>query len=308
MNRKKPNPVGRKIRPKSKSELREYLQTYLDFDIPAEAVCERPFRPMNTAEDEAPHQSPLDYAWYAFSADFKKPMPLNADAVVWANRGGGKTKLAAALTLLDCVFKPKCQVRILSGSSEQAGRMYDYFVEFVTGGFEHLTCGRITEKGCSFANKSKVEVLKQSETSVRSHHVHKVRCDEVELFNEKVFNAAKFTTQSTFGIVAALEVISTMNSAFGIMGKIVKQAEKINTPVFKWCLWDVIENCVGRDCKTCPLLSDCKAIAKKGQGYYKINDAITQQGRSNRRNWIFEMLCNPKNAGKSYTGIRERRY
>lgn len=295
MKTRKPNPVHKKIRPKSKKQLQEYLATYLGLELPTKSVCEE-------------HQSPLDYAWYSFSMDFKKPKPLNADAIVWANRGGGKTKLAAALTLLDCIFKPDCQCRILSGSGDQAGRMYDYIVDYVRSGFEHLTCGRITSTLCSFINKSKIEVLKQSETSVRSHHVNKVRCDEVELFKKRVFEAAKFTTQSTFKIIAAFEVISTMNTSYGLMRQIVKQAEKINTPVFKWCLWDVIEKCEGRICKECPLFIDCQGKAKNADGFYKINDAISQMGRTNRRTWVFEMLCNPKNAAKFSYGITERRY
>lgn len=262
---KKPAPVERKIRPKTREELRQYLINFFDVEVPSGVICEKAILPINTkVEEEDIHVSPLDYLWYAFNADFAKPTPLNADAIVWANRGGGKTKLAAILTVLDCIFKPKCQIRILSGSGEQAGRMYDYFVEFVRGGYEHLTCGRISGKGCSFINGAEVEVLKQSETSVRSHHVQKVRCDEVELFSEKVFSAAKFTTETKNGIVGALEVISTLHNPFGLMRKIVKQAKKINTPVFKWCLWDVIEKCEGRDCRTCPLYEDCKGIAKKG--------------------------------------------
>lgn len=295
MKIRKPNPVHKKIRPKSKRQLREYLATYLGLDLPGKPVCDE-------------HQSPLDYAWYTFNADFTKPIPLNADAVVWANRGGGKTKLAAALTLLDCVFKPKCQSRILSGSGDQAGRMYDYIIDFIREGFEHLTCGRITKTSCCFTNESRIEVLKQSETSVRSHHVHKVRCDEVELFQKHVFEAAKFTTQSTSKIIAAFEVISTMNAPYGLMQKVIKQAEKMGTPVFKWCLWDVIEKCEGRDCKTCPLFLDCQGKAKKGTGYYKINDAISQFKRTARRNWVYEMLCNPKTVAKFNRGVRVRLY
>ena len=296
MSKKKPNPVGQRVRPKNKKQLQEYFQTYFNLEIPAQAVCED-------------HQSPLDYVWYAFNADFTKPTPLNADAVVWANRGGGKTKLAAAITLLDCIFKPKCECRILSGSGDQAGRMYDYFLDFVLNGFEHLTCGRITKKLCCFTNKSRVEVLKQSETSVRGHHVNKVRCDEVELFLERVFDAAKYTTQSTYNAIASFEVISTMNNPYGIMQKIVKQAEKINTPVFKWCLWDVIEKCVDRDCKTCLLFEDCQGKAKEASGYYRINDAISQKGRCSKKSWVYEMLCNPKTAsGQSYMKVGIRRY
>jgi len=295
MKKRKPNPVHKKIRPKSKKQLREYLATYLNLELPGKAVCDD-------------HKSPLDYAWYAFNADFTKPKPINADAVVWANRGGGKTKLAGALTLLDCIFKPGCQCRILSGSGDQAGRMYDYILEFIRGGFEHLTCGRVTSTLCSFMNKSQIEVLKQSETSVRSHHVHKVRCDEVELFKKPVFEAAKFTTQSTLKIIAAFEIISTMNTSHGLMNKVVKQTEKLKTPVFKWCLWDVIEKCEGRDCKTCVLLSDCQGKAKKGKGYYKINDAISQFGRTYSRNWVYEMLCNPQSMRKFRKGVGVRRY
>jgi len=295
MTKRKPNPVHKKTRPKNRKQLREYLQTYLDLDLPNKSICEE-------------HQSPLDYAWYAFNADFTRPAPINADAVVWANRGGGKTKLAAALTLLDSIFKPGCQSRILSGSGDQAGRMYDYLIDFVRKEFEHLTCGRITSTLCCFTNKSRIEVLKQSETSVRSHHVHKVRCDEVELFKQRVFEAAKFTTQSTLKIIAAFEVISTMNKSYGLMRKIVKQADKIQTPIFKWCLWDVIEKCEGRNCQTCPLLVDCQGKAKKANGFYKINDAISQFGRTHRRNWVYEMLCNPKTAGKRYDHLVIRKY
>ncbi|MBN1392943.1 MAG: hypothetical protein JW947_09090 [Sedimentisphaerales bacterium] len=305
----KPNPVNRKIRPRTKEELRKYLGEFFGLDIPGDVVCDRPIATLATnVEDEIIHVSPLDYVWYSFNADFVTPAPLNADAIIWANRGGGKTKLAAALSLLDCIFKPKCKIRILSGSGEQAGRMYDYFVEFLRNGYEHLTCGRITVKGCSFINESEVEVLKQSETSVRSHHVQKVRCDEVELFNEKVFAAAKFTTESKNGITGAFEVISTMNKSYGIMQKIIKLAKNTNTPIFKWCLWDVIEKCEGRDCRGCILAEDCKGIAKKANGYYRINDAITQKGRSDKRSWLFEMLCNPKNKGKSYSEVKVRRY
>ena len=181
----------RRSRPVTKGDLKNYVKVFLGIDIPEERICPE-------------HNSPMDYLWHSFAADFSVSKSVNADAVVWANRGGGKTESAAVATLLDCIFKPNCQVRILGGSGEQAGRMYEYLAGFLRNGFEDFLAGPVRKGRCSFANGSAVEVLTQSATSVRGQHIHKLRCDEVELFDGDVFAAAKFTTQSTEGLVAAM--------------------------------------------------------------------------------------------------------
>ena len=122
-------------------------------------------------------------------------------------------------------------------------------------------------------------------------HVHKLRCDEVELFKKKVFEAAQYTTMTTGNYLAALECISTMHKPYGLMRKLVKGAEKLGRPVFKWNLWDVIEKCEGRTCKDCPLTEYCGGKARKGNGYFKIDDAITQLGRTSPASFYLEMLC-----------------
>lgn len=215
----------------------------------------------------------------------------NADAVVWANRGGGKTEMAAVATLLDGVFKPHCQIRILGGSGEQSGRMYDYLMRFLYNGFEASLAGPARKGKCRFRNGSAVEILTQSATSVRGQHVQKLRCDEVELFDDDVFAAAKFTTQSTDETTAAMELISTMHRPYGLMQKEVAAATSRGVPVFKWCLWETIEQCVGRNCSQCPLAGDCQGRAQSACGYLKIDDCITQMRRSSRAGWESEMLC-----------------
>ena len=100
----------RHSRPINKSDLKNYVKVFLGIDVPDKKICPQ-------------HDSPLDYLWHSFGADFSQPRKANADCVVWANRSGGKTELAAVATLLDCIFKPGCQVRILGGSGEQAGCM-----------------------------------------------------------------------------------------------------------------------------------------------------------------------------------------
>jgi len=272
----------KRVRLKSKRDLKNYVKIFLGVDVPDKRICPE-------------HNSPMDYLWHSFSADFSSERKQNGDCVVWANRGGGKTKLAAVGTLLDCIFKPNCQVRILGGSGEQAGRMYEYLMSFLDGGFEEFLASDALKKRCRFANNSAVEVLTQSARSVRGQHIHKLRCDEVELFDREVFAAAKFTTQSTNGLLAAMEIISTMHRPYGLMQEVVASAEKFSTPVFKWCMWEVIEKCVDRICSQCPLLDDCRGCAKNAAGYLKIDDCITAMRRSSRACWESEMLCRKPN-------------
>jgi len=268
----------RRIRPRTKKNLKNYIRVFCRVSVPDKKICRG-------------HNSPMDYLWHSLNSDFTRQSGANADSVVWANRGGGKTELAALATLLDCIFKPGCQVRILGGSGEQSHRMYEYLTMFLHNGFEELLAGPVRKNKCSFSNGSNVEVLTQSATSVRGQHIQKLRCDEVELFDEDVYSAAKFTTQSKPNIISAMENISTMHRPYGLMQKIVSEAKRFKTPIFKWCLWEVIENCTDRVCSRCPLFSDCGGRAKEAQGYLKIDDCITQMRRASRASWESEMLC-----------------
>ncbi len=274
----------RRTLPKNRQDLKNYVKVFLGLDVPDIRICPE-------------HNSPMDYLWHSFSADSAsrtarpRTACMNADAIIWANRAGGKTELAAIATLLDCVFKPGCQVRILGGSAEQSGRMYEYLTRFLYNGFEQFLAGPALKAKCRFSNGSSVEVLTQSATSVRGQHIQKLRCDELELFDEDVFAAAKFTTQSTENLKAAMELISTMHRPYGLMQKAVSSAPKFGTPIFKWCVWETIEKCTDRSCSQCPLWPDCEGKAKAAKGYLRIDDCITQMRRASRAGWEAEMLC-----------------
>jgi hypothetical protein len=278
----------RQTRPANRRDLKNYVEVFLHLSIPDKKICPE-------------HNPPLDYLWHSFNTDFssnqisslkhQEARIENADCIVWANRAGGKTELAAVATLLDCIFKPNCQTRILAGSGEQSFRLYEYFLSFLKDGFEKFLSAPARKERCTFANGSNVEVLTQSATSIRGQHTQKLRCDEVELFVEDVFNAAKFTTQSKDGILAAMEVISTMHRPYGLMQKLVADARKFDVPIFKWCIWETIEKCKDRSCSRCPLWQDCQGKAKHANGYLKIDDIITQMRRSSRAGFESEMLC-----------------
>ncbi len=270
----------RRTGPQTRADLKNYLKVFLGIDIGDVNICPE-------------HNSPLDYLWHCYAEPGAKATgeSKSGDCVVWAGRGGGKTLLAAAATLLDSVFKPGCKTRILAGSETQAQRMYDYMLGFVNNGFEDFLAGPVRKDKCRFLNGSDVEVLTQSAASVRGSHIHKLRCDEVELFDRQVFEAAKFITKSTDEIVGAMETLSTMHQPFGLMHDIVGKAQSAGVPMFKWCVWEVIENCKDRSCSRCPLNNDCRGRAKKANGYLKIDDVLAQMRRSSRAAFESEMLC-----------------
>jgi hypothetical protein len=268
----------RRTMPKTRADLKNYLKAFLGLDIGDAKICPE-------------HNCPMDYLWHSYSSDFDGHS-ASGDCVVWAGRGGGKTLIAAVATLLDCIFKPACKVRILAGSELQAQRMYDYLLGFLRGGFENFLAEPAHKNKCCFINGSDVEVLTQSAASVRGSHIHKLRCDEVELFDRQILEAAKFVTQSTAGIIGAMEALSTMHQPFGIMHELVGKAASSGIPIFKWCVWEVIERCLPeRSCSRCPLSSDCQGRARKATGYLKIDDCLAQMRRSSRSAFESEMLC-----------------
>ena len=95
--------------PRTRRDLKNYVKVFLGINVPDKKLC-------------PDHSSPLDYLWHSFAFDVLRVSgcahQTSSDVIVWANRAGGKTKLAAVATLLDCLLKPNCQVRILGGSGE----------------------------------------------------------------------------------------------------------------------------------------------------------------------------------------------
>ena len=274
--------------PATREELRQWCKQWLDVALPKAAVCPH-------------HDTPLDYLEYVF---FERG---DSDPLIWACRGGGKTLLGAVATLLDMLFKPGIDIRILGGSQAQSDRMYEHLVRMVESRFrDQMVRGgrrsRMTQSGFVFANGSRVELLGQSETSVRGARVQKVRCDEVDLFDPKVWDAVQLTTRSKPGraeggstIRGTIEAFSTMNGPSGVMSKLIKDGRRKR---FTWCVWDVIEKCQ-EECRTCILSPDCKEKARQAEGFIPVSDVRTMRERVGDRTWQYEVLCDGGGAGGS---------
>ncbi len=274
--------VGRVRRPREADELYRWIVRHTGLVIPRKSVCPH-------------HNAPFDYIQAAYCDE--------ADLVVWAPRGGGKTTLGALATLLDIVHKPGCQVRILGGSMEQSLRMWEHLRPMIEEHAADRVQGKLQARGVKLSNGSGVAILAQSQRSVRGQRVQRLRCDEVELFDREVWSAAQLVTRSRtakeakkFGagarpIRASIEALSTMHEPYGLMQRIVEEAPSAGRRVIKWCLLDVLERCVDRECSVCPLEQECGGAAKMADGFMRIDDVIAMKRRVSRETWESEMLC-----------------
>ncbi|MCW5774939.1 MAG: hypothetical protein KIS87_00645 [Phycisphaeraceae bacterium] len=260
------------------------------------------------------HSAPFDYLAHAFfegAPSLGEPPVAPPDAVVWANRGGGKTYLGALATMLDLVHKPGIEVRILGGSLEQSRRMHTHLrALFAREPLAGLVEGRITERRLALTNGSVVELLAQSQTSVRGTRVQKLRCDEVELFDPEVWEAAQLVTRSrrialanseTLLVRGTIDCLSTMHLPHGLMHAIVEECRAGRRQLFRWGIADTLTRCgpehvCRNDDADCALFPECQGRAKawaEGEcaGHVEIADAMAMKARVSAAAWEAEMLC-----------------
>jgi len=161
-------------RPRNRSQLRSFVFKRFGIRLPDRAVCPN-------------HNSPLDYLADSFFHQ--------EDLLVWANRGGGKTMMAAIATVLDAVFRSPSRIVVLGGSFDQSDRLADHIRDLLSEQAD-LIEGKLTRQRVKLAGGSEIRMLAQSQRAVRGQHVQKIRCDEVDLFDAEVWRAVQFSTRS----------------------------------------------------------------------------------------------------------------
>jgi hypothetical protein len=256
------------------------------------------------------HGAPMDYLVHsffegAFTRDdrggWTRTHGHRADCVVWANRGGGKTFLGALASLLDMLFKPMIQVRVLAGSLEQGRRMHEHLRRLLRTPDLAPLVHRFGSRRVVLVNGSATEILAASETSIRGTRPQKVRCDEVDLFQPELWRAALLTTRSMnrpgpWGPVVrgGVDALSTMQRPHGLMWELVSSAAaRGGRTVHRWGVVDALERCPDeRPCAPCPLSAECAGRAKHARaGHIRIDDACELKARVDADTWESEMLC-----------------
>jgi len=262
-------------------ELLDFIEVFWGLRIPRARVCPE-------------HTPPAEYITAGF---FEEVL----DCVCWANRSGGKTLNGALVTWLDAVFKGNCETKILGGSGEQSLRMYEHIKGFITPPFLHLVEGEALRTRTHLTNGSNIQILTASTKSVRGPHPQKLKLDEVDEFEDRIYEAALLIPKSARGIRASVQIYSTMHKAYGLMNRVITEAAESGYRIFKWCVFDVMERCEGRDCEACELWEDCAGRAKNADGFYPVEDAISAKRKVSRETWESEMLCRmPSQEGLIY--------
>lgn len=262
------------LAPATPAQLHRFVQACLGMRVPRVAGAAGPF----------------DYLCDAY---FDRP----GDAVVWANRGGGKTMLGAAATLLDLLFKPGIEVRILGGSLQQAERMYahprallDRPVLSKGGG---VLATEPTQRRIVLQNGSRAELLACTQRSVRGTRVQVLRCDEVEEMDREVWSAAQLVTRSAVCggrvVPGRIEALSTMHRPTGLMSELTRAPGR---RLYRWDALGVVARCPeSLACAGCVLWEDCGGRAKQANGFVPVEDLMRQRRRVSDRVWEAEMMC-----------------
>jgi hypothetical protein len=154
---------------------------------------------------------------------------------------------------------------------------------------------------------SNAAVLTQSQRAVRGLRVQKLRCDEVELFDPDVWEAAQLITRSSTdgerSVRGSIEAISTYHKVGGLMSRLIDAAPQRGLKIVHWCLLEVLERCPpDRPCEGCPLWDECRGVAKlKCDGFVGIDDAIAMKCRVCAETGHAEMLCRrPSRRGRVF--------
>ena len=266
-------------------QLHDVLRNALRLNVPRQAVC-------------AGHSAPFEY----MQAAYFEPA---ADQIVWAPRGGGKTRLAAAATLLDLLHKPAVQIRLLGGSLEQSLRVWEHLLPDLEKHAFEIDDHALRGRSVILPNGSRAAVLPQSQRAVRGLRVQKLRCDEVELFDPQIWEAAQLIVRSAtltrddrgiagqIDVRGSIEALSTFHKPWGMMSRLIERGIERGTRIIKWCILDVLEHCPPeRACDACLLWDECQGVAKeKCHGFFRIDDAIAHKQRVSSNTWQAEMLC-----------------
>ncbi len=277
-------------RRQSKPELRQFITDHFGVTLPNKSFTEG-------------HSNP-----FAFVADaFFNPAQ---DMAVWSNRSGIKTLGASILLALEFAADDNLEVRVLSGSEDQAKNLYRYFLNWTAGPLK----GRIEGDPAKLQTKvagGSLEIFAASERRVRGPKVQRLYEDELDEIDSGIHEAAAGMMTSKGELPSRTIYTSTWHRTDGMMGTLVEGCPKNGVELHKWSVWESIEQCPlerhqeGRGCQACKLRVACvgkateyfgaddplPGIASEACGLYRIDDVIKAFLKVSAGTWAAEYEC-----------------
>ncbi len=272
--------------------LKVFLKKVLMTVIPDRVICNNKY-----------HRSPFSF----ISDIFLKRVE---DALLHANRSGGKSYGAGLLTWLRGVFDGG-STRLLGGSWDQSEKSYEEFANCweISGLKPQFVVGEVQKSETRLKNKAKIEILAASMTSVRGPHQPNLILDELEEMKRKVFEAALSQPQTEGKAKASTIYMSTMHKADGLMAELLDTYKERHLTLYQWCIFEILSSCVDFKCSTCPISGICPGKQmKNANGYYSIHDLQKKMYQLNQEDFEVEWLCEkPEKKHLVYSKFNEDR-
>lgn len=194
--------------PQNDEELKAYLGDRFGVRLPDTQVCPN-------------HSTPFRAFADAYFARF--------NVAVWqASRGfGGKSYLLALLSHVEADTLG-AEVSLLGGSGEQSTRVLEYLQKW-SSGEENI------QRRSRYRSGGLVTALMASSKSARGPHPQRLRLDEVDEMELKIFDAAMGQPMSTQRIAKQTVASSTHHYPDATFTEVKKRAAENGWPVYEWC-------------------------------------------------------------------------
>jgi hypothetical protein len=270
---------------KTKEELSKFIKVFFGLHLPDQTVS----RYADT--------NPLDIIWKVYDICVNKNNPEDIEEILYvAGRGSGKTLGMAIAELLVMLHDARdaCHVGAVMA---QAKRCYEYQTKFMLSPTirpliddkkipqEERVLQKLNMEKSSFnINKEIVtlEVLPCTLKACNGPHVPLVVTDEIDTVSGEGLRAFKEIAGmlDSKGDKRALRVgISTRKSRYGLMNKMMEEAEQAGRHVFRWTAFEFAQKCPDERSGTKPTISyhiqDTMEVISQQQ--YDLKDAKKQK-------------------------------
>lgn len=164
-----------------------------------------------------------------------------SNAILLANRNGGKTFAVALIAALDSIFKPGCETASVAAIMSQTQKGYRHFLNFIKNPRVWPHVANTIQSKTEFTNGSLVEILTGTVSGVNSPHPNKANADEVELMKWEVIQEFLSMAKSDpeKGIKARNIFTSTRKYIYGSMQRILDAIENGEMPGMKLYTWNI---------------------------------------------------------------------
>lgn len=269
-------------RPSDDRALHAWIQRITGHHIPRSAVCE---------EHDAPFEVIADVFFHRVT-----------EALVLANRAGGKTESIAALHLANARWKPGHETSHIGAIQTQARRCYAYYRR----GLRHPELAAMAPDphitGTDWANGSSIEILPGTEAQTQGGHPYLVTFDELEQGKRQPYENAKSMPvewrdggQRRQGQFIAA---STRQSSLGLMQRALDEAAEKGIRIYTWCVIETLDGRTCRDhtgaplCDGCPLeAAGCERRALDADGWRSRDEVLAVFRRVGTDTWDAQHRC-----------------